>query len=386
MRIFIFLFLVSGQLSFAQDKEDIISKFIEAVGKYDIIHYKVVFNVNDFSKGVNSFKYDSYEKKNPVDTLTGCLYNIKGEESHCVYTGKEFYKYTPKYFGEGIVCLYNRKEHPADFGSQKVDFGGTKAIAPSVLSSHFLYPILLNRLAKYFSADSNVKKCILLQDSIINGRACHRIEFKSKRILAIDKVSFLPVYHLEPFSNQNRESFFTDFENVNGKDSKYFSRKAIPGKMKFVYNPPRLKKKALVLNAPVPSWKLETIKGDEVSLEGFSGKPILLVFSEIGCVPCLAAIPSLNEIAEKFRDITMLAVYPIDSKEALLKLAKENNYSYEILYNAKDMAKEYFVSAYPAFFLIDRDGKLRYSSIGWSTGKEKQIEEKIEMVLKSKHY
>lgn len=384
MKIFFILFLLSVQLSFAQDIEAILSNFVDAVSKYNIIHYRVLFSINDFSKGANSYKYDCYEKKNPSDTLTGCFYNIKGDESHCVYTGEEFYKYSPKYFGEGIVCLYNRKEHSADFGIQKVDIAGTKAIAPSVLSSHFLYPALVYRLAKYFEADSNVKKCTLLQDSIINGKACYRIEFKWKRILAIDKVTFLPVYHLEPFSNQNREAYFSDYENVKGKGSKYFSRKAIPGKMKFVYNPPRLKKKELALNALVPQWKSETIKGVKVSSESFSGKPILLVFSEIGCVPCMAAIPGLNEIAKKYMDITMLAVYPLDSREALLKLAKEKIYTYEILYNAKDIAKEYFVSAYPAFFLIGRDGKLTYSSIGWSAGKEKEIGEKIEWVLKSK--
>jgi thiol-disulfide isomerase/thioredoxin len=363
------------------DKEQIISGFIDAVKKYDVVQYSVNYKINDFSKGANTYIYKCFEKYNPMDSAVGCLYNLKSDETHCVYTGEEFNKYTPKFFGEGVVCTYNRKNNPEDFGDQKIDIAGTKAIAPSVLSSHFLYSILMYRLVKYFGIDSNVQKCTALEDSVINGVDCYRIGYKWRQVIAFDKKTFLPFYHLEPFSNQNREAFFTGYKIYKGDSRKLFSRKVFPKTYKFLYNPPRLKKKELSMNIPVPNWELMTIYDKKINLHDLKGKPLLLIFSEIGCVPCMAAIPDLNDIAKKYTDINLLAVYPLDSKEALLKFSKEKKYAYDILYNSKETAKNYYVTGYPTFFLIDKNGILKESFSGYGDGTKKEIKKKIEKLL-----
>lgn len=382
MKIFVLLFFLFVQFAQALDKEKIITGFIDAVKKYEVVEYTVNFSVNDVSKGVNSYIYHCAEKYSPEDSAAGCFYNIKGEESHCIYTGQEYYKYSPKYFGDGVVCTYNRKLHPEDFGSQKVDIAGTKAIAPSVLKSHFLYPSLIYRLVKYFEIDSNLQKCTSPDDSIINGIDCYRIMYKWQEVIAFDKKTFLPVYHLEPFSNQKREALFSEYKFNKGNSKKLFSKKAFPGNYQFLYNPPRLKKQELGLNAPVPDWELETIHGKKIGLGGLKGKPLLLIFSEIACVPCMAAIQGLNEIAKNYKDITMLAVYPLDSKEALLKLAIEKKYEYDILFNSKEMAKKYFVTGYPTFFFIDKNGILSDTFSGYGTGTKEKIIKLIEKLRK----
>ena len=61
---------------------------------------------------------------------------------------------------------------------------------------------------------------------------------------------------------------------------------------------------------PAPEFRLEELRGGELSLEDFRGKTLILDFWATWCVPCLAQIPILNAYAEAHaEEVAVVGVY-----------------------------------------------------------------------------
>jgi len=115
------------------------------------------------------------------------------------------------------------------------------------------------------------------------------------------------------------------------------------------------------------------IDGKAISLSGLKGKVVLVNFWATWCPPCVAEIPRLNALAEKFHDrgfavmgINVDAMHEDvkDTKTALTAVRRflvSQNITWTNLLSrtgADDFTKAYGVEDIPASFLIGRDGKV----------------------------
>jgi len=115
------------------------------------------------------------------------------------------------------------------------------------------------------------------------------------------------------------------------------------------------------------------VDGKAVSLTGLRGKVVLIHFWATWCPPCVAEIPRLNALAEKFHDrgfevmgINVDAMHEDvkDTKTAVTAVRRflvSQNVAWTNLLNqtgADDHTKAYGVEDIPANFLIGRDGKV----------------------------
>ena len=115
------------------------------------------------------------------------------------------------------------------------------------------------------------------------------------------------------------------------------------------------------------------VDGKKVSLADMKGKVVLVDFWATWCPPCVASIPRLNALAEKYRErgFEILGVNVDakhedvgDAKTALMVVRRflvSYNVTWTNLMNGDgpvDFAKAFGVEEIPANFLIDRDGKV----------------------------
>lgn len=115
------------------------------------------------------------------------------------------------------------------------------------------------------------------------------------------------------------------------------------------------------------------VDGKAVSLAGLKGKVVLVNFWATSCPPCVAEIPRLSALAEKFHDrgfevmgINVDAMHedvkdPKPALTAVRRFLVSQNISWTNLLNragADDFTKAYGVEDIPANFLIGRDGKV----------------------------
>jgi thiol-disulfide isomerase/thioredoxin len=375
--IVIILLLISFPL-IARTKDEIIQKFLGALKANDIIQYTLDYSFNDASKGTNSYHVKCAEMIIPSDTANGGYYNFKidSNEQITIYSGKEHFSYFPGYYGYGNVELLTKKKNPERFSDRPIEFDGHKGYIPSVVKASSFNSTSIAFLRRFVTDKENWSDFSIMSDTNINGHDCYRLNFLY-HLLAIDKKNYMPVYFSRQSTEQQTEAYYSDYK-FNAPNSKnLFSKKAFPKNFKFSSE---LKSIDLTLKAgtEAPDFEITSINDKKIKLSELKGKMVFMYVTEIGCPPCMIALPDINEFAKDYKEIIFLGIYPLDSKKALLKLSQERDLIFDIFHKAKEIGKSYGIQGYPTFFIIDKSGTICYSTVGYSKQFKETLKKELE--------
>jgi peroxiredoxin len=113
-----------------------------------------------------------------------------------------------------------------------------------------------------------------------------------------------------------------------------------------------------------PTFKLQDMKSNWVSLEDFRGEWVLLTFWGTWCVPCKKEVPVLNRLThEHSARFAVVALDVDDKRETLEQFMAQNEVSYRVLIAGKsddEVGKSYNVRGIPVNVIVSPDGKVRY--------------------------
>lgn len=113
---------------------------------------------------------------------------------------------------------------------------------------------------------------------------------------------------------------------------------------------------------PAPQFELPSLRdGSLVKLSDLRGKVVLINFWASWCGPCIAEMPSLNNLYSHFnrRGFEVLAIGVDDSRENLQKEADKANLSFKLLFDGDSTVKsKYRLTGVPESFIIDRQGRI----------------------------
>lgn len=137
-----------------------------------------------------------------------------------------------------------------------------------------------------------------------------------------------------------------------------------------------------------PDWTLMDIKEQMVSLSELKSKVVLIEFTGIGCGPCVASIPFLNELKNKYSadDLTVVGIETWNRKtHSLQNYANRHAIGYMFLSGNDEIVDNYQVGlAAPAFFILDENRIIRKIVRGYSPENAgKEISNLINELLKS---
>ena len=118
---------------------------------------------------------------------------------------------------------------------------------------------------------------------------------------------------------------------------------------------------------PAPDLKVKDVNGQEVSLEAYKGKVVLLNFWATWCGPCRAEIPSLIRIQEKYKDrLQIIGMDVDDDDEGLLRaFVKNQGINYPVATTSVPLRLAYGgIPALPTLFVINQDSKVVQKHVG----------------------
>jgi methylamine dehydrogenase accessory protein MauD len=126
--------------------------------------------------------------------------------------------------------------------------------------------------------------------------------------------------------------------------------------------PTRIGRSGLKPGTKAPDFGLPSVAGGEVALHQFSGRKVLLVFTQSGCEPCRQIMPELNRLHQ--RGELQVVVVNNDDLEGSRKWAHEAQVQFPVLAQERwVLSRRYEVFATPFAFLIDEQGIIRSKGI-----------------------
>jgi len=132
------------------------------------------------------------------------------------------------------------------------------------------------------------------------------------------------------------------------------------------------------------AFSLKDMNGNQVDLQTLKGKVALLDFWSSWCGPCVRELPHIEKLHRDFKDRGLVTL-GVNDEEADVARAflKKNGYTFTNLVDeGREVSMKYRVSGVPQVLIIGREGKIKWHAIGYGPGREAQLRNAVEMVLK----
>ena len=130
------------------------------------------------------------------------------------------------------------------------------------------------------------------------------------------------------------------------------------------------------------SWKLVDIKGEPVDFTQSRNKVVLINFWATWCPPCIAEMPSLQELYEDYKDQIDFYFVSNEKEDVLKTFMDKNGYDFNVQIPKTEYPEVFDVSSIPRTFLIDRSGSIVMDKAGAANWNSKKVRETIEVLLK----
>lgn len=145
--------------------------------------------------------------------------------------------------------------------------------------------------------------------------------------------------------------------------------------------------KTTLINAGdmAPDFTVKMLDGSEVTLSKLQGKPTLLIFWATWCPPCRVELSKLQgHIIDRYGD--NINVLPISRGEERAKVDEyitKMGYTFAVgLDGDQSIYQKYATNYIPRCFVIDAEGKVLYSGVGYDEKVAAEVEQSINKALR----
>ena len=139
-----------------------------------------------------------------------------------------------------------------------------------------------------------------------------------------------------------------------------------------------------------PDFQVTDLEGKAFHLKECCGKDaVLLFFWSFFCGPCREEMPMINEMTKLYagKGLQVIGVNldGAEMKKAITKFVETEKIGFRIVFDELVgdsflVADPYGVAGTPALFIVDKAGKVAFTSLGATTGP--QLKAEIEKVVK----
>jgi peroxiredoxin/uncharacterized membrane protein YphA (DoxX/SURF4 family) len=116
----------------------------------------------------------------------------------------------------------------------------------------------------------------------------------------------------------------------------------------------------LPVGTPAPTFTLPNLTGETITLQALRalGKPVVVIFSDPGCGPCMALLPEIGRWQRDSATKVVMALISRGTVEANRPKVTEYGMTHVLLQKDREVAQAYQASGTPSAVLVRRDGTI----------------------------
>jgi thiol-disulfide isomerase/thioredoxin len=363
--------------------DNILQKMADQLQQTRKISYQSKRELNYASEDYHAEqRWTNYFEFSGTDSLIGFKYQVSDEKQIQVFNGTEAFDLDK---AKKSISL---SEHPT---------------RESLSARSFLYNsiITLKNVLPALIKDKSIHKSI--RDTSLAGVSCHLISLNinQRRIqnlgtafdkmpgkinfiykLIVDKITYLPVEIIQ-VNDGNTDFIKTSFTELN-------TAAIEPTELSWYYSTyigeykqalPKESIPLIAVGADAPDFSLPIYnQTGNATLSGLHEQVVLLDFWIRNCGPCISSVPEINALKAKFagKPFKILSINAYDLKKDIESFYIKHHINYDVLMLGRETAEKYGVPGFPTIVLINKEGKVIYSSVGFD---KSAIEQQIVSAL-----
>ncbi|WP_317167419.1 TlpA family protein disulfide reductase [Winogradskyella vidalii] len=120
------------------------------------------------------------------------------------------------------------------------------------------------------------------------------------------------------------------------------------------------------------NWDLVSDKGERLDFNAIKGKVVLINFWATWCPPCIAEMPSLQELYTDYGDEVVFLFVTNDDFEKVEQFKSKNGFNFEVFNPLSQPPSELSVHSIPRTFIINKKGEIvvdESGAVDWNSAK-----------------
>ena len=123
-------------------------------------------------------------------------------------------------------------------------------------------------------------------------------------------------------------------------------------------------------------WKLTDLENRSFDFEDQRGRIVLVNFWATWCPPCVAEMPSMQDLYNDYGDKVTFMFVTSDDRQKVLNFLKRKNLDLPVYYPASKTPKTLKSKLLPTTYIIDREGKIVVAETGaadWNSSETREL-------------
>lgn len=132
-------------------------------------------------------------------------------------------------------------------------------------------------------------------------------------------------------------------------------------------------------------WKLKDVSSNTFDFNSAKGKVIVINFWATWCPPCIAEMPSMENLYQNYKDNEDVVFLFVSNEDVSVieRFMFKKEYSFKVYQSLTQYPKEFDVTTIPRTFLIDKNGEIVIDKSGPADWNSNQVTNMIDTLLKA---